>query len=236
LKRLLLTNDDGIDAPGLAALATALKDLPGSAELTVVAPDRHLSGCSHQVTGTPLSAMQVADRRFAIDGTPADCTRVGLLHLAEDVDWVLSGINDGGNLGVDVFMSGTVAAVREAVLFGRPGIAFSQFRRNGQPADWNVAASWVLRVIEVLATRSLRQGAFWNVNFPDPQDAGAQPEIVFCRLDLSHLPVRYEQQAGKYHFRSSYEQRPRLPGHDVDVCFSGQIAVTQIVPIDSILD
>src|SRR5438046_2980116 len=108
--KLLLSNDDGIDAPGLAALLDAARDF---GEPVVVAPASPQSGTSHTVTwerGVRLEPRGA--NRFAIHGTPADCARLGLLRLAPDAKWVLSGINDGGNLGADVYYSGTVAAVR----------------------------------------------------------------------------------------------------------------------------
>ncbi|MBC7817459.1 MAG: 5'/3'-nucleotidase SurE, partial [Planctomycetaceae bacterium] len=121
--KFLLTNDDGIDAPGLRLLAEIAREF---GEVIVVAPDGVRSGCGHQVTNDrPLALTNVRPGEFACDGTPADCARLGLKHIAADVDWVLSGVNDGGNLGIDVYMSGTVAAVREAVLLGKPGIALS---------------------------------------------------------------------------------------------------------------
>ncbi|MDQ3333363.1 MAG: 5'/3'-nucleotidase SurE, partial [Planctomycetota bacterium] len=110
--KFLLTNDDGIDAPGLALLREVVAE---RAEPIVVAPDRHLSGCAHRVvTEEDLVLDDRGDGRFALNGTPADCVRVGLLHVCSDAAWVLSGVNDGGNLGVDTFLSGTVAAAREA--------------------------------------------------------------------------------------------------------------------------
>ena len=110
--KLLLTNDDGIDAPGLAALA---RTLPAWARRCSIAPHTHLSGCSHRVTtDQPLRLEARGDTRFALDGTPADCVRVGLAHLMPHADWVVAGLNHGGNLGADVHHSGTVAAVREA--------------------------------------------------------------------------------------------------------------------------
>src|SRR2546421_90555 len=101
--RLLLTNDDGIDAPGLESLLSAVTTL---SEAIVVAPDCHLSGCGHRVTtNSPIRLATRAAGRWAIDGTPADCVRVALMHLTADIDWVLSGINEGGNLGADVYHS-----------------------------------------------------------------------------------------------------------------------------------
>src|SRR5204862_6181773 len=111
--RLLLTNDDGILAPGLQALLETARQL---GDPLVVAPVEAQSGCSHRVTTDgPLSVERREPGRYAIDGTPADCVRVGLHRLAPDSAWVLSGINAGGNLGAAVWHSGTVAAAREAV-------------------------------------------------------------------------------------------------------------------------
>ncbi len=230
--KILLTNDDGIDAPGINALAEALRDL---GEVVIAAPDRPLSGCSHQATTDEV--LRVEERgpgRFAVSGSPADCVRLAVLYLAEDADWIVSGVNDGGNLGVDVYLSGTVAAAREAALFGRRAMAMSQYRRS-KTIDWRHAQAAARRAFAQLAGESLSTGAFWNVNFPDwglsedrpPTDA---PSLVFAELDLHPLPVAYERQADGYYFRSNYHDRPRRAGSDVDVCFSGRIAVTEIHP------
>ena len=226
----LLTNDDGIDAPGLLALEQALAEI---GDLVTIAPHEHLSGCSHQVTtGRPISPQAVGPNRLALDGTPADCVRLGLFHFATDTDWVLSGINNGGNLGTDVYMSGTVAAVREAALHGRPGIAFSQYRRHSGPFLWTRAIPMVRAVLDTLLERPLSPGGFWNVNFPD-LDVDEVPEIVFCPVDHHPLPVRFEIAGGSYQYRGIYRERQRSPGGDVDVCFSGRIAVSQVLPVAS---
>jgi 5'-nucleotidase len=128
-RTLLLTNDDGIDAPGIAALAEAVE---GLGVRKVVAPFGPYSGCGHVVTThKPLVVTTRPDGRHAVEGTPADCVRLALHHLEPAFDWVVSGINAGGNLGTDVHHSGTVAAVREAVIHGRPGIAVSQYMARG---------------------------------------------------------------------------------------------------------
>lgn len=227
---VLLTNDDGIDAPGLLALEAALE---GVGERITIAPHEHLSGCSHQVTTVrPLQARLMAPGRYAVDGTPADCVRLGLLHLATEAEWVLSGINNGGNLGTDVYMSGTVAAVREATLLGKRGIAFSQYRRQSGPFLWSRAVAMVRAVLDVLASRPLVPGAFWNVNFPD-LESDEIPEIVFCPVDHHPLPVRFEIDGDGYLYRGVYRERQRIPGSDVDVCFAGRIAVSQVLPVAS---
>src|SRR5688500_3031413 len=125
MMNFLLTNDDGIDAPGLAALAAAVAGLGRTAW---VAPHEPHSGCSHRVTtDCGLRVLPRDTTRWAIVGTPADCVRLGLHQFAAESTWVLAGINHGGNLGADVHHSGTVAAVREAALHGIPGIAVSHY-------------------------------------------------------------------------------------------------------------
>src|SRR5262249_36046749 len=147
--KLLLTNDDGIDAPGLEALYEAARQF---GEPVVVAPVDAHSGCSHRVTTD--CAIRVSERGpnlYAVDGTPADCVRVALHSVVPDAAWVLSGINAGGNLGADVWHSGTVAAVREAVLHGRPGVALSQYHnKKDRPIDWKRGAAWVLPLLRRL--------------------------------------------------------------------------------------
>jgi Survival protein SurE len=107
---IILTNDDGIDAPGIQALLQAV-----TGKMIIVAPQGQLSGCGHQVTAhSPIHVDRRSEFEYAVGGTPADCVRIALNHIFPKPDLVLSGINAGGNLGVDVYISGTVAAVREA--------------------------------------------------------------------------------------------------------------------------
>ncbi len=224
--KFLLSNDDGIDAPGLAALLDAAR---GFGEPVVVAPAGPQSGMSHAVTWE--AAVRLEERgpgRFAVHGTPADCARLGLLRVAPDARWVLSGINHGGNLGADVHYSGTVAAVREAVLHGWPGIAFSHYLRGG-PIDWSRAARWTTRVLRELLSRPPGAGRFYNVNFPDLDADAAEPEMAFCPLDPNPLPLSYRHENGDHHvYDGIYGDRARDADADVDVCFRGRIAVTEI--------
>jgi len=220
----LVTNDDGVEAPGLRALAQALAEL---GEPWILAPDSHRSGCSHAATtDRHLELKELAPRRHALDGTPVDCTRVGLLHLAPHCQWVMSGINEGGNLGADVYLSGTVAAVREACLWGVPGIAVSQYRKRGTGQDWERAALWTRGVVEQLLKKPCPPGMFWNVNLPDLPPDSPMPEIVECDLDPHPLPVGFAVEGGRLRYHGDYHGRQRRERHDVDVCFSGQIAVT----------
>jgi 5'-nucleotidase len=141
---------------------------------------------------------------------------------------VLSGINAGGNLGVDVFHSGTVAAVREAVIHGRPGIALSQFIARGRPIDWPAASRRARDVLRSLLEMPWEPGTFWNVNLPHPAPGGPEPSVVFCPLDPSPLPLNFRLEGDDAHYCGVYQERARRPSADVDVCFRGQIAVTLI--------
>ena len=225
--KFLVTNDDGIDAPGLEALVAAARSL---GEPTVVAPAGPQSGVSHAVTwhqGVRIEPRD--DKRFAIHGTPADCTRLGLLHVLRDANWVLSGINHGANLGADVYYSGTVAAVREAVLHGWPGIAVSHYRKSGLDYDWARATRWLLPILTDLLSRPIERGFFYNVNLPHLPSDAADPEVVWCELDPKPLPLNYvhEEKTGLY-YAGDYQLRERTPGADVDTCFGGRITITAV--------
>lgn len=225
--KFLLTNDDGIEAPGLAALERALADF--AQRQVVVAPVSALSGCSHQATTRkPLRVTLHHEDRHAVDGTPVDCARIGLAHVMPDADWVVAGINAGGNLGADVYMSGTVAAVREAALLGRPGIAVSQYVRRLGGIDWDTAARWTAEVIQQLIERASAPRSFWNVNLPDCDDKSLMPPIVFCTLDPHPMPIRFHAEDGHLVNQATYQERHRAPGCDVDVCFGDRIAVTEL--------
>jgi 5'-nucleotidase len=224
--RFILSNDDGIDAPGLAALEVAARQL---GEPIVVAPADALSGCSHRVTtDRPFRVLHREKQRYAVDGTPADCVRVALHRFADKPAYVLSGINAGGNLGADVHHSGTVAAVREAVLHGIPGIAVSHYIRRGIPLDWARATALITPILRDLLTRPWTPGSFWNVNLPHPEPGQADPELVFCPLDPTPLPLSFREDGDWLHYNGDYHRRQRVAGADVDVCFAGKIAVTLI--------
>ena len=223
---IIITNDDGIDAPGIRALQ---KSINGNYKSIIVAPQEHLSGCGHQVT--THRAIQLEKRstdEYAIDGTPADCTRMAITQIANEVDWVLSGINAGGNLGTDVYISGTVAAVREAAIHGIKGIAVSHWIKRPLVIDWEMATKWTMGVLEDLLNRPLAPGSFWNVNLPHLEPDASEPEIVFCQPSIDPLPVDFRVEGDLYYYRGEYAKRDRTPNTDVDVCFSGNIAVTEI--------
>src|ERR687885_169884 len=161
--RVLLTNDDGIDAEGLQALRRALLRVPG-VELAVIAPDSNRSATARSITTRrPLQVREVefgdGTVGYATDGTPVDCVRFARLGLIEDfeAELVVSGINHGSNLGDDITYSGTVAAAFEAIVLGIPGIAVSQQSeareldfRGGSEFGFDVSARFVARIVEQL--------------------------------------------------------------------------------------
>jgi 5'-nucleotidase len=223
--KFLLTNDDGIDADGLQALYDATRFL---GEPVVVAPAGPQSGCSHTVTPS-VRVEPRGDQRYAVHGTPADCVRMGLHRLVPDAKWILSGINHGGNLGADVYYSGTVAAVREAVLHGWPGIALSHYKKKSLDYDWPRVSRWAQRILAELLARPWDAGTFWSVNIPHLAPDEPDPDVIYCPLDPNPLPLSYRhEEEGMHHYDGDYHTRKRTPGADVDVCFGGRIAVTKI--------
>jgi 5'-nucleotidase len=164
--RILVTNDDGINAPGLKVLEKIARQL--SRDVFVVAPEVEQSGAGHSLTlRRPLQVRRVSERRFAVDGTPTDCVLLAVNHLIENKrpDLVLSGVNRGSNLGEDVTYSGTIAAAMEATLLGIPAIALSQLRQ-GQTIAWHVALEHGADVVRRLVSVPWTDGVLINVNFP----------------------------------------------------------------------
>jgi 5'-nucleotidase len=224
--KFLLANDDGVEAQGLEALRQAATPL---GETVIVAPVEVHSGCSHRVTtDSPLRLYALAPGRWALGGTPADCARVGLHTVVPDAAWVLAGINAGGNLGADVYLSGTVAAVREAALHGRPGIAFSHYHKRGRNFDWPRTIPWVTTLLGRLLNEPWSPGVYWNVNLPHLEPGAPDPDYVFCPLDPQPLPLSFRCEGELLHYDGDYHGRQRQSGADVDVCFGGHIAVTRL--------
>lgn len=224
--KIVITNDDGLDAPGLAALFSACQLL---GEVVAVAPDCEKSGVGHQITTTaPIPVIEESASRFRVSGTPADCARLAISCLAPDAALVVSGINRGGNLGADVYISGTVAAAREAALLGVPAIAISHFVQRAVPLDWCRAERMASAVLRTLMEHPLPPAVFWNVNLPHLQPGAPEPALVECPLDFSPLHVRFRREGNVYRYAGDYHGRSRRAGSDVDQCFRGNITVTAI--------
>ena len=159
---VLCSNDDGIESPHLEGLATRLEVF---ADVLVVAPERQRSAASHAITlHKPLRLTEVRPRRFSLSGTPVDCVYLGILKLTDRVpDVVVSGVNDGSNLGSDVFYSGTVAAAVEGALRGAAGIAFSLSTRAKEPEP---ALDFAAAVVRAAIAEPMPRGTVLNVNMP----------------------------------------------------------------------
>ena len=223
--RILLTNDDGWDAPGLAVLKSVAAEL---GEVYVLAPLDPHSYAGHRVTeDASLLLAETAPRQFTLAGTPADCVRVGLTAVFEDIDWVISGINRGGNLGSDLYSSGTVAAAREAAFLGKPAIAISQYIRKGSPLEWDRSRELAKPVLAQLMAGGCPPKVYWNVNLPHLQN-GDLTSTVICDPDNQPLDVRFHREGDALRFAGSYQARPRTPGRDIDLCFQGAITVSRL--------
>ncbi len=230
----LLTNDDGIHAPGLAALAAAIRLRP-DATVTIVAPATEQSQCGHRVTTREtITVTQLAESDYSVDGTPADCTRIALFALRITPDFVISGVNAGGNMGQDLHISGTVAGAREAAFHGLPSAAFSHYLIRGLALDWARITAWTARVLDELLARPLADGEFWNINYPHlPIGQIDLPPRVLCHPCRAPLNVSYETtsldaQISTHRYTATYASRPVGPDSDVAVCFGGGIAISRL--------
>lgn len=225
--KFLLTNDDGIDAPGLERLKQIVR--PFGSSITV-APLQPQSGVGHRVTTRePIGLKVYTEDCYGIEGTPADCARIGLKKIAVDTDWLIAGINPGANLGSDIYQSGTVAAAREAAILGFPAIAISQYIAKDQPIDWDCTAHFAGLILNQLLSRSSAPRCFWNVNLPHSLKSDQHVAHQFCVLDPNPHKYEYEQDGAVYRYVGSIHQRPRDPGKDVAVCFGGKISVSQVM-------
>lgn len=179
--RILVSNDDGYLAPGIIALANVLAPI---ADITVVAPDSNRSGSSNSLTlDRPLSVFQATNGFYFVNGTPSDCVHIALTGiLTEMPDLVVSGINQGQNMGEDTLYSGTVAAATEGFLFGIPAIAFSQVNKGWKELD---AAAKIAKEIVLRRFEMLQKPYLLNVNIPN-LPCNQLKEFVATRLGKRH--------------------------------------------------
>jgi len=223
---ILITNDDGIDAPGLCALENALMSLGHNA--ITIAPQSQYSECSHQInTKRYLELKMAGASRHSLNGSPADCVRIGLFTHKQPIDLICSGINAGGNLGVDVYYSGTVAAAREALIHGIPAIAFSNYLEHDQAVNWDHASKAIAHNFEFLLSL-ISKKTILNVNFPSKLDPWQEVPWIQAPLEKAPLPLAFEKHQDSWRYTGSYPDRIKTVGSDVDVCFSGKISITQI--------
>ena len=244
--RVLLTNDDGIEADGLQALRRALIAIP-SVELAVIAPDGNRSAMARSITTRRPVWVQEVDFGdgtvgYATDGTPVDCVRLAHLGLVEGftAELVVSGINHGSNLGDDITYSGTVAAALEAIVLGLPGIAVSQQStsreldfRTGSRFDFSVAATFTTRLVAELQNVPLPDGTLLNINVPGADPSGVTVARLGKRVYRDELALIDEDPThpvGRRLYRI-YGDATYLgdeTGTDLAAVAAGQIAVTPI--------
>ncbi len=231
--RILVSNDDGINAPGLRVLERIARSL--SPDVWVVAPELEQSGASHSLTlRRPLQVRRLSKRRFAVDGTPTDCVLLATRHIVRGrrPDLVLSGINRGVNLGEDVTYSGTVAAAMEATLLGIPAIALSQGRNGLDPVRWGTAETHAADVIRRLAAIDWPEGVLMNVNFPNvPADAVSGVRVVGQGRRVAGIEVVEARDPGgrPYLWIGDYgSDSSEDPDTDLGAVGEGAIAVTPL--------
>lgn len=241
--RILLTNDDGLEAEGLQTLRRVLRDLPG-VDLQTVAPDGNRSAIGRGITTRrPLVVERVpfedGTHGFATDGTPVDCVRLASLGLIDGwtPELVVAGINHGANLGDDVTYSGTVAAAMEGLILGLPAIAVSQQStaremdfRMGLTFDFDLAARFTGRLVEELAHVPLPASTLLNVNVPSGEPTGVEVARLGRRIYRDQLKV--DEQLGpertQYWIYGAEPEFEDEPGTDLAAVHAGRLAVTPV--------
>ncbi|HEX9024421.1 MAG TPA: 5'/3'-nucleotidase SurE [Geobacteraceae bacterium] len=227
---IMVTNDDGIHAPGILALSQALGAL---GEVTVVAPDRERSAAGHSLTlHSPLRVFELRPGFFAVDGTPTDCVNMGIHSLLPfRPELVVSGINHGPNLGDDITYSGTVAAAMEATLMGIPAIAVSLAGRDPD-GHFAAAAAVSLRVARLVMDRGLPPDTLLNVNVPDCPSEMMGPPLVTRqgkRSFVGKIVDKVDPRGRKYFWIGSEE--PTFDdevGTDFHAIHRGHVSITPL--------
>jgi len=226
----LISNDDGIEAPGIQVLSEHVRRL---GTVTIVAPERNCSGASNSLTlDSPVRIDQLEEATYRVRGTPSDCVHIALTGLLEnDPDIVVSGINAGANLGDDVIYSGTVAAAMEGRFLGFPAIAVSLVFRD-RPRHFETAARAVVRLIERLMTVPLHPDTILNMNVPDvPWEKIDGFEVT--RLGYRHRAepvVKMDDPRGRpmYWIGPAGEGQDAGPGTDFHAIANNRVSVTPI--------
>jgi 5'-nucleotidase len=229
--RILIVNDDGIDAPGIKLLEELAYELTD--DVWVVAPDEEKSGFSHSISMTvPIRVRKLDDRHFAVKGTPTDCALLAIYEFMDRPPTVLlSGINRGANLAEDITYSGTAAAAMEGALLGIRSIALSQVFAFGGPVHWKTARVFTPSLLRRLLACSWEAGTFVNVNFPDvPPErvVGTRVTSQGRRLPGSFRPVRRvdEREFPYYWIKLSYNVGELEEGTDLHAIAANEVSVT----------
>jgi 5'-nucleotidase len=231
--RILISNDDGIESPGIKILEQIAREL--SDDVWVVAPDQEQSGASHSLTTRrPLRLTEVAERRYAVDGTPTDCVLLAVKKVLRErrPDLVLSGINGGSNAGEDMTYSGTVAAAMEATLLGIPAVALSQEYPDGSPIPWDTGRALGAQVIRRLLAQQWPANTLINVNFPGvPPDRVAGFAVTSQgKRDIADNLTEARDPRGRpyYWIGPMRETGGAEPGTDIAALTENKVSITPI--------
>jgi 5'/3'-nucleotidase len=236
MMRILVTNDDGIHAPGLAAcekIARALTD-----DVWIVAPETEQSGASHSLTLTlPLRLREVEKQRFAVTGTPTDCVMMACAHILKDnpPTLILSGVNRGSNIADDVTYSGTIAGAMEGTALGIPSIALSQSYGFGEGAEvhWECAQTHAPPLIRKLVAAGWPQDVLININFPDALPSEVKGIDIASQgkrdLQTANLERRIDARGNPYFWIGFKRVRSNPPeGTDLHAIYNKRISVTPL--------
>ena len=245
--RILVTNDDGIGADGLVVLEAIARTL--SDDVWIVAPELEQSGASHSLTlNMPVRLRKLADKRFAVSGTPTACVLVAVQEVlpkfaaansnksggkkAKPFDLVLSGVNRGSNAGDDVTYSGTIAAAMEGTVLGIPSVALSQQCEDRDNPKWDVAKKYAPKLIAALIDAGWPKDTLMNLNFPDiapakvkgvhlcPQGKRRVGVALTGRLDVKGRPY--------YWLGGERDNTADRPGVDIDLLYKGHVTITPL--------
>jgi len=234
--RILITNDDGVDAPGIAVMRQIAAEI--SDDVWVVAPDGNQSGAAHRFTfGRELGLEERESQVYAVvGGSPADCVVAGMTFLCKDrrPDLVLSGVNNGQNLGDILNCSGTVAGAREGALHGALGIGISQgvdYERTTE-VNWTNARTYSVRIIKALIEKVKSRDAYFNINLPfcAPEDVSGVRVVPFQRFSRSPMAYYPSDNDGKFFIAIPETPKPLHPEHDFGLMTHGNaITVTPLM-------
>lgn len=234
LRRVLLTNDDGFDAPGMAILAQIANQI--AEEIWIVAPALDRSGVSNAISvREPLRVVPRGQNKFAVYGTPADCVALALGNLMKDTlpDLILSGVNNGSNIGVEVILSGTVGAATTGMLSGIPSIALSQCVNDGEEIKWQTALTYAPKLITTLVDKGWSNNTCLNINFPNitaDQVQGVkltqQNKTPFAGFFITET---HDPKGDCYYWLRTFNKKTEQPeGSDSQAINNGFISVTPI--------
>jgi 5'-nucleotidase len=231
--RILVTNDDGINAPGLDAMIDIASQL--SQDVWIVAPEYNQSGAGHSLSLThPVRARQLSETKFALEGTPTDCVLFAVKHLLKDrkPDIVLSGVNRGSNMADDVTYSGTIAGAMEGCLLGIPSIAFSQTYTHPHPVKWDTATQFGADVARRVLAGGIPRNVLVNVNFPDVAASAVKGTRVTrqgVRAFGGGIVERTDPRGGTYYWVSyAPGEHDRDEESDITAVRGGYVSVTPL--------